>query len=186
MLQVEFTAFTVADYYSLPESVLSCQLIDGELHMAPSPNRFHQQILTNLVRIIATHVKARQLGKLYAAPFDVELTDHDVYQPDLGFFSNEYGMKHLTEHGAKGAPDLVVEILSPKTSRYDLGVKKDIYAQTGVREIWLADPETLTIAVHRYSEQRELVSSFTLGVKETLETPLLPGLAIPVAEVFAD
>ena len=125
---------TAADYRLLPETGPRYQLIEGDLKMAPAPNRFHQDISLNIVLIHAPHVREKQIGKLYEAPFDVYLDDENVFQPDIVFVSNERS-DILTDAGAEGAPDLVIEILSKRTRKIDAGVKLKVFARSGVREL---------------------------------------------------
>lgn len=176
--------FTISDYRSLPEGGPRYQLIRGSLVMAPAPNRYHQDIVRNLVLGVGAWVEAHDLGKLYVAPFDVYLTEIDVYQPDLAFFSTER-LHHLTEAGADGPPDLAVEVLSPRTAQIDREVKREIYARTGVREYWLIDPSNRCIEVYQLRDDATAPAA-TLTSGDTLTTPLLEGLALPVDRVFAE
>ncbi len=173
-------------YEQLPESNKLCELIGGELHMAPAPNRYHQEISKNLEFIIHQHVKSNRLGKVYNAPFDVYLGEHDVFQPDLLFVSQE--RRHvLTHKGAEGAPDLVIEILSPKTAFKDRHTKLETYAKTGVVEYWLIDPEPKTIEVFLFEKSPDKTERiYTVGVDSTITSTLLPGLQISLEEVFSD
>ncbi len=182
MLQVKSRPLTVHDYRELPEDGRQFQLIEGELHLSSSPNRFHQTICRRILVAIAKYLEEQGRGEVYAAPFDVELTDINVYQPDVAYFSHQRA-SYLTEQGARGAPDLVVEILSPATSRFDLGVKREVYARTGVQELWIVDPATKLIHVYRLAENAETPAA-TLGEGKTLTTPLLLGLEISVSAIF--
>jgi len=182
MLQVTHRALTRYDYANLPEFGPRYQLIEGELHMAPAPNRYHQDISRNLEWILLRHLDEHSIGILYHAPFDVYLTDINVYQPDIIFVSkaNEH---ILTEAGAEGAPDLVVEILSPKTARFDKEPKREIYARTGVTELWIIDPESRTLSRYCLRENSQTPVA-VLRETDSLETPLFPGLRIALAGVF--
>ncbi len=185
MLTVKHRPLTVHDYMQLPEdSGKKTELIEGDLSMSPSPNRFHQDILGRLFGPIWAYLQANPVGKVYSAPFDITLTDLNVYQPDLCYFSKSR-YPSLTDHGADGAPDLVVEILSPGSVKHDLGVKKEIYTRAGVEEFWSVDPVKRTITVFQLSESSTTPRA-TLVAGKTLTTPLLPGLKIKVRDVFAD
>jgi Uma2 family endonuclease len=175
---------TVSDYKLLPETGPRYQLIEGDLYMAPAPNRYHQDISRNLELIIGSYLRKRKLGKLYDAPFDVYLGEHDVFQPDILFVSN--ARNHiLTEAGAKGAPDLIVEILSPKTAKLDLEVKRRGYARAGVEEMWIIDPKKRQIAIYRFAKDAEKpVAKIQEG--DPLQTPIFPGLKIDTREVFEE
>ncbi|MSU47716.1 MAG: Uma2 family endonuclease [Opitutus sp.] len=185
MLLVKHRPLTVHDYMQMPEtSGKKTELIEGDFFMSPSPIRFHQEILGRLFGPIWAYLQINSLGKVYAAPFDVTLTDLNVYQPDICYFSKSR-YTSLTEHGADGAPDLVVEILSPGSAKHDLGLKKEIYTRTGVEEFWSVDPVKRTIAIFQLSENSTTPRA-TLGEGKTLATPLLPGLKIKVRDVFAE
>jgi Uma2 family endonuclease len=170
------------DYQLLPEGGPQWQLVDGEFHMAPAPNRYHQDISRNLEYLLLRYLEEHPVGKIYDAPFDVYLGDINVVQPDILFFRNER-LAHLTDAGAEGAPDLAVEILSKRNARLDRGPKKEVYARFGVEELWLIDPNTTEVEVYRLQEDAE-VPKFTLRKDQTLATPLFPGLAIPLEKVF--
>jgi len=109
-----------------------------DLFMAPAPNRFHQDISRTIQFEMMKYLETQRIGIVYNAPFDVIPSDIDVFQPDLSFFS-EARRRFLTEKGAEGAPDLVVEILSPKTAHLDFDQKRVVYARAGVDELWVVD-----------------------------------------------
>ena len=117
------------------------------------------------------------------APCDVVLSDNDVVQPDLLFISR--AREHIvTDDNVRGAPDLVIEILSPSTADRDLGYKHDLYGRHGVLEYWIVDPMAETVAVHRQAGGR-LEAAETLGRGNTLRTALLDGLELRLDDVFA-
>ena len=174
--------FTYEDYRTTPEDK-RYELLDGDLLMTPAPNLKHQEVLLRLGGRLGRFVEERTLGKLFAAPCDVVLSDHDVVQPDLLFVSRE--REHLLSDGAavRGAPDLVVEILSPATAGRDRGYKHALYARHGVAEYWLVDPADETIAIHRLRDGA-LVVAHTFGRGQTLRSPLLAGFELDVDAVF--
>src|ERR1043165_6802399 len=139
MLRTEARPITAADYRRLPEGPPYYQLIEGDLYMAPSPDRFHQDILGNLHFILRSHLEKSRSGSLHLAPSDVQLTNLNIFQPDLYYVSNTR-KAILTDRGARGAPDLIVEILSPMSAKLDRGVKRELYARSGVEEMWIVDP----------------------------------------------
>jgi Uma2 family endonuclease len=173
---------TVAEYRNLPETGPRYQLIEGDLYMAPSPNRFHQDISRNLEVILANYLSTHPIAVLYDAPFDVYLTDIDVFQPDLVVVLNE-NRGILTDAGAEGAPDLVVEVLSPKTRQLDLANKKRIYARVGVKELWIIDPEEKEVAVYRFDRDTTDPVA-TLAGESAVSSPLLPDLKIALPDIF--
>jgi len=182
MLRTEPRPLTVKDYRQLPEGPPYYQLVEGDLYMAPSPDRFHQDILGNLYLIIRNYLGKRHFGSVHLAPSDVQLTDLNVFQPDL-YYVSKARRSVLTRQGAHGAPDLVVEILSPKTTKLDKGVKREVYARVGVAEMWMVDPTAKQIAVYRFAEQIDTPVA-TYGVGQRFESPLFPGLKLEVAKAF--
>jgi len=133
------TKATVADYRKLPEGG-KYQLIDGEIIEMPSPTLKHQQIAMSLARQMGNIAFEKQNGTVLFAPMDVFLEDDNTYQPDILFVLNEHADR-LKQDGIYGAPDLIVEILSPSTGYYDLKKKFQVYERFGVREYFIIDPE---------------------------------------------
>jgi Uma2 family endonuclease len=173
--------FTVKDYMTTPEDK-RYQLLDGELILAPAPTTRHQRLLLRLYGAVNAFVKPNQLGEVLLSPCDVVLSDHDVFEPDLLFVSNARS-NIVTRANLQGAPDLVVEILSPATAGYDRGYKQTMYSRHGVREYWLVDPDAATVEVLTESAQG-LMPAATYTREDTLTSPLLAGLAIDLAPVF--
>lgn len=172
---------TVEDYRATPEGT-RYQLVEGELIMAPSPNLFHQTVTGNLHFLLARYVAARPIGKLFLAPCDVFLSEHDVVQPDVLFVAQQ-NLGILAEDGIHGAPDLVIEVLSPATAQLDKKQKRLLYARTGVKELWLVDP--LLLQIQRYDFARDVAKPVELiEENEMIATPLLPGLVLAAADVF--
>ena len=183
MLKPASRPITVLDYRELPEGPPFYQLIEGDLYMAPSPDAFHQDISGNIYFLIRSHLAKKPLGLVRFAPSDVELTDLNVYQPDI-YFVAKARRSILTDHGVAGAPNLIVEVLSPRTARLDRGAKRAIYARTGVEELWLVDPEALEVTVYHLRKSADVPASI-YKEKHKFQTPLLPGLRISVAKIFA-
>jgi Uma2 family endonuclease len=173
--------FTVADYMTTPEDK-RYQLLDGDMIVAPSPTIKHQAISLQLVVALHQFVREHDLGALHYAPSDVVLSNFDVFQPDILFISNERG-NLITEANIQGAPDLVVEILSPSTEQYDRGYKQTLYGRHGVREYWIVDPAAETVEVLVESDEG-LMPTATYGLTDTLVSPLLPGLAVDLGQIF--
>lgn len=173
---------TARDYDLLPEGGPRYQLIDGNLYMAPSPGFDHQSTIVSLTLLLANHVNKHQLGTVLVAPMDVELDRHNVFQPDLMFISNSR-RNIIHEKRIKGAPDLVIEILSPSTRKLDVTIKRLEYARAGVGEIWFVDRKGRKVTVHDFTDcGHPLVR--VLVPADTLSTPLLPGLQIPLSPLL--
>ncbi|PKB78582.1 MAG: hypothetical protein BZY88_17605 [SAR202 cluster bacterium Io17-Chloro-G9] len=174
--------FTVKEYMSLPEGA-PYQLLDGEMILAPSPTQRHQNISAFLYRTLFQFVSEKQLGRIWFAPLDVVLSDHDVAQPDLLFVSNSRS-EIVTEANIQGAPDLVVEIISPGSAQYDRGYKQLLYGRHGVLEYWMVDPEEETVEV--LAEGGEgLTPRAVYRRGDNLESPLLQGLLVEVDLIFS-
>ncbi len=126
---------------SLPEGTL-CQLINNNLVMSPSPIDIHQVVLNDINIEISLFVKKNKLGKIRIAPYDVHFSKRNILQPDIIFIKNENLNKIKEGSTLFGAPDIVIEILSPSTAKYDLEDKKIIYEQYGVKEYFIVDPQS--------------------------------------------
>lgn len=138
---------TYEDYRRTPDDE-RYELLDGELIMVPAPRVDHQLVIIELASLMHAFVKERGLGVVLAAPCDVVLSDTDVVQPDVLFVSRERAHVIVPEN-VRGAPDLVVEVLSPSTGERDRTVKRALYARHGVREYWQIDPLARTVTVLR-------------------------------------
>ena len=173
---------TYQDYCATPDDE-RYELINGKLTMVPAPNRKHQRVQARLSRRLGNFTEEHGLGEVYNAPFDVFLSDTDVVEPDLLFVSHAREDR-FTEKNIRGAPDLVVEVLSPSTADNDLGPKRDLYEQHGVLEYWIVDPEAETLAVHRQRDGRlELAEAFARH--ETLRSAVLEGLQLKLDDIFS-
>ena len=175
-------SLTVEDYKLLPDEGPRYELIEGELIMAPAPNRFHQDISRNLEYLMVDYLRRHPIGVVYDAPFDVYLDETNVFQPDLVFISKAR-RSILTDAGAQGAPDLVVEVLSPSTRKVDETDKKGVFARTGVNEYWLIDPEEKAIRIYALGQDVETPVATHAGA-DKFERPLLPGLMFELEQIF--
>jgi Uma2 family endonuclease len=180
VLNVE-TKLTYADYLETSDDE-RYELLNGELILSPSPKEIHQYISSILHIMIGTFVRERSLGKVYYSPFDVVLSNTNVVQPDILFISNERA-DIITSDNVQGAPDLVVEILSPASAERDQTVKLDLYARHGVIEYWIVDPDARTIRILLRGEGVFGVVG-VYGEGETLRSPTLAGFNVALDEVF--
>lgn len=129
-----------------PEDGKRYEILDGELFVSPSPSLWHQEVLKRLFRVLDRELEQRGIAKVYFAPLDVILSPTRVVEPDLLVVRKER-FEILARHGVVGAPDLVVEVLSPSNTHHDRVRKRRFYARNGVREYWIADPDAKTIEV---------------------------------------
>ena len=173
--------FTYADYLIAPDDA-RYELLDGELTMVPAPDVWHQSASFNLSVDLGTLMRRLRIGRAFAAPIDVYFTDTDVVQPDLVFISN--ARAHIiTDANIRGAPDLVVEILSPSAEQRDRVFKRSLYARHGVKEYWLADTRRKTIEqLLLDGDDFRLAGVFGMG--DTLVSPTLNSHALNVSDVF--
>ena len=136
---------TYQDYLQLPEEQ-RYEVLEGDLRMVPAPDVPHQEVLSRLNDIFGDFIKRQGLGKVYFAPMDVILDEDTVVQPDLLVIRKER-LSILKREGIRGAPDLVVEVLSPSNAHRDRGIKRQLYGRYGVQEYWLVDPQEHTVEV---------------------------------------
>lgn len=128
-------------YKSLPEGTLA-ELVNNQLVMEPAPDFYHQDVVTELVRVLSNHVIENNMGKVIVSPVDVYFDEENAFQPDIIFIAAGR-MPLLVKKGrVYGAPDLVIEVLSPGTEQKDKRRKKPVYEKHGVKEYWLVHPQT--------------------------------------------
>ena len=174
---------TYDDYCEIPNDRNRYEVLEGELNVTPAPSIKHQTAAGNLFMFLSPYISERALGKLFFAPVDLILEPTSVLQPDFLFVSS--ARQHIiTEKAVEGAPDLVIEILSPSTSRIDHTTKAHIYAKHGVPHYWLVDPDQQNV------EAYELVGDrYKLALKaendEVFNPSLFPGLSIPLADLWS-
>ena len=178
---------TYDDLLDLPKDRLRHELIDGEHYVTPAPSLRHQAIVLNIGSILLAHVRAHGLGRVFVAPLDVLFSKIDVVEPDVLFVSRARQTKVLGKKHLVGAPDLVVEIGSKWTRRRDETIKQKLYERFAVPEYWIVNPDVDAITVFRLAESRyERAAELSLDTGDVLSTPLLPGLEMPLAEIFED
>ena len=177
------TKLTYEDYVRFPEDGLRHEIIDGEHYVTPTPATRHQRISGELFYLIRAYLEAHRLGELFHAPFDALLGKYDVVVPDLLYLSNER-CHFLTSKNLQGPPTLVIEILSPSTSRRDRLLKRDLYARVGVEEYWVVDPVCDVVEVYRQGSGA-FEASVQYDKTAILTSPLFPGLELALDRVFA-
>ena len=167
--------FTYEDYRNTPED-RRYELHDGELVIMWSPNTQHQRLVRKIGRPLDDFAESEGLGEVFFSPYDVVFTNTDVVQPDLIFVSTDRA--HIvTPDDIKGAPDLVVEILSPSTASRDRTFKRALYERHGVTEYWMVDPLAKTVMVLLLGEDGyQTVAIY--GEDQTLTSPTLTGFTL--------
>jgi len=182
------TRFTYDDFLLFPDDGKRHEIIDGEHYVTPSPNLRHQELVGRLHLALGNFLATRKhVGRVFLAPFDVVLSYHDVVEPDLLFVAGDQ-MDILTVNNVQGPPALVVEILSPGTRKKDEQIKRQLFDRAAVHEYWLVDPELDLIKVFRRDAAGRFprVAELTREDHATLETPLIPGFALPLDDLFAE
>lgn len=185
MIQPTRTRITAADYYQLPEYAQHnlIQLIDGEVIVDMPPIPRHQDIVREILILLAM-IARRTGGKAYAAPIEVYLDDHHIFEPDVLYLKPDsqcvVGEKRLT-----GAPDLVVEVLSPGTAKYDRQEKYRAYQRHGVGEYWIVDPVYAVIEVWTLGADGLFVRQGAYAGDETFASVTLDEV-VSVQAVFAE
>lgn len=174
---------TYDDFLLFPEDGRRHELIDGEHYVSASPILRHQQISMRLTEALLLWLRDHPSGQIFNVPVDLVLSDVDVLVPDLFYVSLERA--GILQDPVRGAPDLVVEILSPSTRRRDEQLKRQIYDRSGVREYWIVDPELEVIRIHQRTDGGfPRVAELSREANDVLTTPLLPGFALPLDTIF--
>ncbi len=157
--------YTEEDYYNLPENVRA-ELINGQIYYMSAPSRIHQEILMFLSKTIANYIDSKKGPcKVYPAPFAVKLfseDDRNVVEPDISIICDP---NKLTDRGCTGAPDWIVEIVSPSNSSHDYIRKLNLYADAGIREYWIVNPIKESIFVYHLEETKFEAAAYTFQDK---------------------
>ncbi len=175
-------SWTYEDYAALPDDGHRYEIVNGVLVMTPPPTPEHQSINLRLSHYLFVHAELVGLGRVFAAPIDVDLGPKNVFQPDVIVLLNE----HLDRVAAKkiiGAPDLVVEVASQSTAAYDRLTKYEAYARAGIAEYWIVKPASRTVEVLAL-EDGEYRSLGIFSGQVTLPSQIVPDLPVSVEQFF--
>lgn len=182
--------YTFADYLKWNDGK-RYELIDGQVYiLAPAPSPEHQRISGELYRQISNYLLDKDC-QVFAAPFDVRLPEGEerdeeiltIVQPDILVVCDK---SKLDQRGLKGAPDMVIEIVSPSTAGRDRGVKRDLYERNGVREYWLVDYSNKTIEVYLLNKGNSYGKPVVYSAEEKVPVNIFEGLEIELSLVFRD
>jgi len=183
--------FSYRDYLTWTNESERWELISGDAYdMSPAPTRGHQKLSMYFSGRFMYYLRDKNCDA-YAAPFDVRLpggfkADNDVdtvVQPDISVFCDK---EKLDDRGGNGAPDLIVEILSPSTASKDLKEKFFLYERVGVKEYWIVDPANKTLSAYILKEDGKYERGVVYAGEDVLKTVLFEGLEIRMEEVFAE
>jgi Uma2 family endonuclease len=182
MFITENKKYTAEDYMLLEEGA-PFQLINYDLIMSPSPTPLHQIISLRLTLLFGNFLEGKSdLGFFACAPLDIKFDEGNVLQPDIVYISPERASEIVKEI-IVGAPDLVIEILSPSTGYYDLSQKKDVYQKHGVKEYIVVDP--IVQKVEQYILKNGVYVSHQITQKtDVFKSVLLPGLSFELSKIF--
>lgn len=172
--------YTEEDYYATGEDE-HVELIDGRFYMMAAPDRTHQEIITEVVSVIRNHIRERNGScKVYPAPFGVKLSKNksNIVEPDVTVICDH---DKLTKRGCEGAPDWIIEVVSPSDPGHDYVKKLNLYDDAGVREYWIADPMTKRVHVYRLEEGSFGVAVYTF--RDRIPSGIFEDLTIDFAAI---
>jgi Uma2 family endonuclease len=177
---------TYEEYVSMPEGEPYFQCINGKVLQMPAPSLTHQKVVRKLILRLGTYIEERDLGELYPAPVDVYFTEKDYYQPDIVFVSAARS-EILRGKNIVGAPDLVVEVLSPSNGYDDLTHKKSVYEAEGVVEYWIVYPVERRVEILRNTDNGFVIHSqaqMQSGIASSVQSSVLHGFSLELASIF--
>ncbi len=171
--------YTINDIYALPEGQRA-ELIDGQMYMMAPPNRIHQKLSAQFTKIIAQYIDSHGGScEVYAAPFAVFLSadGRNYVEPDISVICDR---DKLTDKGCNGAPDWVIEIVSPGSRKMDYSTKNTLYSDSGVREYWIVDPEKQRTTIYRYEDD---AAPMIAGFEQPVQSDIYEDFAIRIADL---
>jgi len=159
------------------------ELINGQLVKKSAPKPLHQLLSQRIEFALAIYLKENPAGQYFHAPVDVFLDEFNTVQPDICFLSTERGFLIDLNEGIMGTPDLIVEILSPGSLRYDRGVKKELYEQFAVKEYWIVDPNNRALEIY-VMRGNAYASHGIFEAGDKASSALLSGFELDINELF--
>jgi Uma2 family endonuclease len=169
-----------SDDVKVPADGFRHEIIEGEEFRTPAPEVPHQRAVSQLVGLLNGHARKHRLGDVFPASIDVILAPEDIVQPDVIFVSASNAGR-VTLKNIQGAPDLVLEVLSPSTASVARGPKLALCERTGVIEVWIADPASGTMEIHEFGSPRR---TRVYKDDQSFETAVLPGLSVRLSDIF--
>ena len=175
---------SAAEFWSLPESVLPTEYIDGEIIMAPTPNVPHQRVIFWMASLLQQFVIQNRLGEMFISPLDVVLPTGEVIQPDIFFLNPKQAGRARTAKRVYDVPPFLIEVLSPSSVVHDTITKRALYERNGVREYWIVDVEKRTIAQLVLRRKHYVLTE--LGESDVIKSAVLAGFEMRVGELLGD
>lgn len=172
---------TSADYWSLPDGQRA-ELIEGQLYDMAPPSRIHQRISAEIARILGNYIADHNgTCQVYPAPFAVNLDadDRNWVEPDISVICDR---NKLTDRGCAGAPDLIVEIVSPSSRKLDYIIKANLYLSAGIREYWIVDPARKTSMVYCFASGDSTPTMYPF--EDELPCFIFEGLQIRISDLI--
>lgn len=172
--------YTSEDYWNLPEGQRA-ELIDGQLYDMAPPNRMHQELVRELTVILSNHIKSNNGNcKVYPALFAVNLDADDKkwIEPDISVICDR---NKLSDRGCEGAPDFIIEVVSPGSRKMDYSTKNALYSDAGVREYWIVDPAKERTTVYRYEED---AAPMVIPFNHVIQVGIYSDLRITISELI--
>ena len=161
------------------------ELFDGEIMKRSAPSLIHQRISRKLLGKMDAYIEEKELGEVFSAPVDLNLDEHNAFQPDLAFISKERSFLIEDDDYIKGAPDLVVEIISPGTVKKDRVIKKDLCERFAVREYWLVDPLNKGIEIYIMQEDKYVLHDLQ-EITGKISSTVLNGFELDLGHIFGE
>jgi len=175
-------SWTYADYAALTGDECLYEVVNGVLYMTPAPSWSHQEVVLEIAAHLRSYIQLRKLGGVFVAPIDVALASNTVFQPDVVVLLKT-GRDKLRDNHIVGAPDLVVEVVSPGSALYDRHDKNVAYAQAGVPEYWIVDTAAHTVELLALEGEKYRLAGVFQG-KAVLPSKVLPGFNVAVEKFF--
>ena len=173
---------TLEEFWSLPESVLPVEYINGEIIMAPTPTVPHQRIILTMALLLQYFVKQHGLGEMFLSPLDVVLPTGEVVQPDIFFLSPKQAERARTAKRVNDVPPFLIEVLSPSSIVHDTITKRNLYEKNGVKEYWIVNPSERTIAQLVLKKKHYVLTE--LGESDVIKSAVLAGFEMTVGELL--
>lgn len=172
--------YTIEDIYALPDGQRA-ELIDGQMYMMAPPIRIHQKLISQFTKVIGNYIDAKHgTCEVYPAPFAVFLNKDDLnyVEPDISVICNK---DKLNDKGCNGAPDWIIEIVSPSSQQMDYGIKLFKYRTAGVREYWIVNPQKETVTVFDFEQEKK---SCQYDFEEDIPVCIYEDLIINIAKLL--
>ena len=173
---------TAEEFWSLPESVLPVEYINGEIVMSPTPTVLHQTVLVSIFVALHAFVKARSLGAVFPAPLDVVLPTGDIVQPDIFFLTTKQAERVSSAKRVEEVPPFLAEVISPGSLTHDMIRKRALYEKNGAREYWIVDPVERTIAQLVLKKKHYVLTE--LSESDVIKSAVLAGFEMKVGELL--